>query len=146
MAFFAGPRFVPPAGPPYALASEISQVESENFTVTGAVRPAKTSGKEARPVYEFLDEQGNVYKLIGPKAIVDQLLAVKGYDRMKFSVSGQLIKSVKDKKKGILMSGFEIYAPPAAPAAPASSSTAETSLKKDAPPVPAAGTVEAGIR
>lgn len=120
------------------------------FTAVGAVRQVKTAKKESRPVYELVDEKGEKYKLIGPKAILDQILAVKDYGALKFSVSGQLRLSKEDRKKGILMSGFEIYKqpepPPAAPPAsenpPAAGESALKSPSNEGP----AGTVENKVK
>jgi hypothetical protein len=107
----------------------------------------KAVKKEARPAYELIDEKGETYKLIGPKAILDQILSVKGYGALKFTVSGQLIK--KDGKKGILMSGFEMYKqpepPPAPPVGVIPQTTAENALKSLSNDGPA-GTVENKIK
>ena len=116
------------------------------FTAVGAVRQVKTVKKESRPVYELVDEKGEKYKLIGPKAIVDQILAVKDYGALKFTVAGQLRLSKEDRKKGILMSGFEIYKQPATPPVNAGApATAENALKNAPDKVPA-GTVENKVK
>ncbi|HBC73504.1 MAG: hypothetical protein A2008_03320 [Candidatus Wallbacteria bacterium GWC2_49_35] len=116
------------------------------FTAVGAVRQVKTVKKESRPVYELVDEKGEKYKLIGPKAIVDQILAVKDYGALKFTVAGQLRLSKEDRKKGILMSGFEIYKQPATPPVNAGDpATAENALKNAPDKVPA-GTVENKVK
>ena len=74
-----------PSRPPAA-----SAVEADGkvlFTATGAVRQIKAVRQESRPAYELVDEKGETYKLIGPKAVMDQILAVKGYAALKFTVS-----------------------------------------------------------
>jgi len=138
--------YAAPSQPPAA-----SGVEADGkvlFTAVGAVRQIKAARQESRPAYELVDQKGDTYKLIGPKAIVDQLLAVKDYAALKFTVSGQLIK--KDRKKGILMSGFEIYKQPEPPPVvpPANTnppSTAENALKSPSNEG-AAGTVENKVK
>jgi hypothetical protein len=118
------------------------------FIAIGAVRRIKAAKQESRPAYELVEEKGETYKLIGPKAIVDQILAVKGYSALKFTVSGQLIK--KDRKKGILMSGFEIYKqpepPPVVPPVNANTPATVENALKSAPNEGAAGTVENKVK
>ncbi len=102
------------------------------FIAIGAVRSAAGRGaSENKPTYELIDESNEVYKLIGPKSILDQIISVKNFTGLKFKITGRLMK--KDKKKGILMSGYEIYEvqPAKTPPldAPASAATDENSIK-----------------
>lgn len=107
----------------------------DKFIVTGSVRPIKSRGSvENRQAYELVDENNEIYKLIGPKSILDQIIAVKNFAELKFKITGRLIK--KDGKKGILMSGYEIFTPrpagdtDAAPQnAPAPAATIENTIK-----------------
>jgi hypothetical protein len=104
----------------------------DKFIVTGAVRPIKGRGtNENKPAYELIDGNNEIYKLIGPKSILDQIISIKNFEELKFKITGRLIK--KDKKKGILMSGFEIYNTPPADDkllnAPDSTATGENAIK-----------------
>ncbi len=106
----------------------------DQFIATGSVRPIKGRGSaDNKQAYELVDENNEIYKLIGPKSILDQIISVKNFTELKFKVTGRLIK--KDRKKGILMSGYEIYNPqPAGSAstpqnAPAQTATIENTIK-----------------
>ena len=105
------------------------------FSVVGEIRLNEASKKETKQVYELFDEKKAVYKLIGPKAIIDQIISVADYSKLKFRITGQLIK--KDRKKGILISSFEIYKPAeeAVPknVVPPSSGTSENVINNSAP-------------
>ena len=117
-----------PAGAAEEIATEYK------FIVTGSVRPIKGRGAiESRQAYELVDENNEIYKLIGPKSILDQIIAVKKFAELKFKITGRLIK--RDSKKGILMSGYEIYHPQpagdtaASQNAPAPAATLENTIK-----------------
>lgn len=131
MLIYAGPVF---SG--QQTSESVSGVDKDAiFVVTGDIRLNEASKKEAKQVYELLDEKKEVYKLIGPKAILDQIISIAGYSKLKFKITGQLIK--KDRKKGILISSFEIYKPAEEPAvtpgvAPAAA-TSETGVKNSLP-------------
>ena len=105
------------------------------FAVVGEIRLNEASKKEAKQVYELFDEKKEVYKLIGPKAIIDQIVSIADYSKLKFRITGQLIK--KDRKKGILISSFEIYKPAeeAVPqnGIPLSPGTSENGINNSAP-------------
>lgn len=106
----------------------------DRFVVTGSVRPIKSrSSTENKQAYELVDDNNEIYKLIGPKSILDQIISVKKFAELKFKINGRLIK--RDMKKGILMNGYEIYHPQpagdtaASQNAPAPAATIENTIK-----------------
>lgn len=85
-------------------------IQKSFFCVTGEITlVSNRTPQNSRPVYEITDEKKEKYKLIGPKSILEQIIAIKEYNKLKFKISGQLI--LRGKKKGIFMEGYEIYIP-----------------------------------
>jgi len=105
-----------------------SFVASEESVITGMVQKYEPQKKIKPQAYQIVNEKKELFKIIGPKSITDQIMAIAGFEKLTFKFTGKIIS--KENKKGILISKFEALAQQVPESAKPAAATSEAEIKK----------------
>lgn len=79
---------------------------SEESVITGMIQRYEQQKTVKTQAYQLVNDKKERFKIIGPKSILDQITIMPEFDKLKFKITGKIIK--KDDKKGVLISKFEV--------------------------------------
>lgn len=86
-----------------------AQIDPDVKNITGKIQKYQSNKDSASNAYEIVTAGKEHYKIIGPKSIVDQLIAEdnsKLLETFEVILTGKVIK--KDNKQGIVINSFQI--------------------------------------
>ena len=102
-----------------SLSSAAQSAGSDEITILVGNVEKYDTGKQSLVQSYSITSGGEKIKIIGPRAILEQIINIPEFEKLNFKLKGKIIK--KDNKKGILLDSFEVAGTPGKDGKPAES-------------------------